>query len=81
MILIPSAIGQSHNRGRTELIVCIKIFSILGFAWAFGLATLPFANVEAEWASNLVRVCLFGYILFHGLQVGQMPMDHLWLSM
>ena len=62
-------LGQSHNRHMGELMVYIKIFSVLGFAWSSGLLTLPLSFIKPDWGRTLEKISVFSYVIFNGLQV------------
>ena len=64
-----TGLGQSHNRHMGELMVYIKIFSVLGFAWSSGLLTLPLSFIKPDWGRTLEKISVFFYVIFNGLQV------------
>ena len=66
-----SALSRRHNgNGKTDLVLYVRIFSILGFTWVFGLLTilLPSDGDKGSWEYTVERILVLCYVIFNGLQ-------------
>ena len=55
---------KHRHRGRSDLFIYVRIFSVLGFTWIFGVITFFFHNDE----SLALRVVIFLFVIFNSLQ-------------
>jgi hypothetical protein len=55
---------KHRHRGRSDLVIYIRIFSVLGFTWVFGVVSFFFHDEE----SAALRVVIFLFVIFNSLQ-------------
>ena len=55
---------KHKDRGKSDLFIYIRIFSVLGFTWIFGIVAFFFQE-----DSPLKRVIIFLFVIFSGIQV------------
>jgi hypothetical protein len=55
---------KHRHRGRSDLLIYVRIFSVLGFTWIFGVVTFFFHNDE----SIALRIVIFLFVIFNSLQ-------------
>jgi G protein-coupled receptor Mth (Methuselah protein) len=56
---------KHRHRGRSDLVIYVRIFSVLGFTWIFGVITFFFHDEE----SLALRIVVFLFVIFNSLQV------------
>ena len=61
--------GSKHGeRGKSDLILYVRIFSILGFTWIFGLLPILIPDDVSNGIDDLSVVSMFLFVIFNGMQ-------------